>query len=170
MMALRTCRATAALRLLPRSRPLSTRTESDAFGPIEVSTEVLWGAQTQRSLQNFPIGGPAARMPDPVIKAFGVLKKCASQYNMGAGLMDEKVGGAIVAAADEVIAGTRTRTGRVGAAAAPCPRGAPQPALRAHCCPPPVCGHPQVIAGTLAEHFPLVVFQTGSGTQVRGQG
>ena len=116
-------RATAALRLLPRSRPLSTRTESDAFGPIEVSTEVLWGAQTQRSLQNFPIGGPAARMPDPVIKAFGVLKKCASQYNMDAGLMDEKVGGAIVAAADEVI------------------------------------------AGTLAEHFPLVVFQTGSGTQ-----
>eukprot|EP00964_Phaeocystis_antarctica_P036494 scaffold20850_cov49-Phaeocystis_antarctica.AAC.2 len=117
-MALRTSsrRATAALRLLPRSRPLSTRTESDAFGPIEVSTEVLWGAQTQRSLQNFPIGGPAARMPDPVIKAFGVLKKCASQYNMGAGLMDEKVGGAIVAAADEVVASTRTRTGVVRAA------------------------------------------------------
>lgn len=127
MMALRTSsarRATAALRLLPRSRPLSTRTESDAFGPIEVSTEVLWGAQTQRSLQNFPIGGPAARMPDPVIKAFGVLKKCASQYNMGAGLMDEKVGGAIVAAADEVVAGTRTRTGlvRESSTTTMCPR------------------------------------------------
>jgi len=108
---------------LPLSRLLSTRTESDAFGPIEVSTDVLWGAQTQRSLQNFPIGGSAARMPEPVIKAYGVLKKCATQYNMDAGLMDKKVGGAIVAAADEVI------------------------------------------AGTLADHFPLVVFQTGSGTQ-----
>merc|ERR1719399_1316999 len=115
-------RATAAMRL-PLSRLLSTRTESDAFGPIEVSTDVLWGAQTQRSLQNFPIGGSAARMPEPVIKAYGVLKKCATQYNMDAGLMDKKVGGAIVAAADEVI------------------------------------------AGTLADHFPLVVFQTGSGTQ-----
>merc|ERR1719399_2778062 len=109
-------RATAAMRL-PLSRLLSTRTESDAFGPIEVSTDVLWGAQTQRSLQNFPIGGSAARMPEPVIKT------CATQYNMDAGLMDKKVGGAIVAAADEVI------------------------------------------AGTLADHFPLVVFQTGSGTQ-----
>merc|ERR1740139_1667300 len=123
MMALRGS-SRQALRLLPSSRRLlSTRTESDAFGPIEVSSEVLWGAQTQRSLQNFPIGGPAARMPDPVIKAFGVLKKCASKYNMGAGLMDETVGGAIVAAADEVI------------------------------------------SGTLANHFPLVIFQTGSGTQ-----
>jgi fumarate hydratase class II len=112
-----------ALQLLPSSRRLSTRTESDAFGPIEVSTDVLWGAQTQRSLQNFPIGGPAARMPDPVIKAFGVLKKCASKYNMDTGLMDPKVGGAIVSASDEVI------------------------------------------AGKLSDHFPLVVFQTGSGTQ-----
>ena len=66
-------------------RLLATRTESDAFGPIEVDSAVLWGAQTQRSLQNFPIGGPAARMPDPVIKAFGVLKKCAAKYNMDAG-------------------------------------------------------------------------------------
>merc|ERR1719399_1825051 len=115
-------RATAAMRL-PLSRLLSTRTESDAFGPIEVSTDVLWGAQTQRSLQNFPIGGSAARMPEPVIKAYGVLKKCATQYNMDAGLMDKKVGGAICTAADEVI------------------------------------------AGKLDAHFPLVVFQTGSGTQ-----
>jgi fumarate hydratase class II len=104
-------------------RLLATRTESDAFGPIEVDSAVLWGAQTQRSLQNFPIGGPAARMPDPVIKAFGVLKKCAAKYNMDAGLMDAKVGNAIVQAADEVI------------------------------------------AGDLSAHFPLVVFQTGSGTQ-----
>ena len=110
-------RATAAMRL-PLSRLLSTRTESDAFGPIEVSTDVLWGAQTQRSLQNFPIGGSAARMPEPVIKAYGVLKKCATQYNMDAGLMDKKVGGAIVAAADEVFASARTRTGLVRAARA----------------------------------------------------
>ena len=62
-------------------------------------------------------------MPEPVIKAFGVLKKCAAKYNMNAGLLDPKVGDAIVEAADEVI------------------------------------------AGKLADHFPLVVFQTGSGTQ-----
>lgn len=174
MMALRTSsrRATAALRLLPRSRPLSTRTESDAFGPIEVSTEVLWGAQTQRSLQNFPIGGPAARMPDPVIKAFGVLKKCASQYNMGAGLMDEKVGGAIVAAADEVIHRRHSNPNRPSEREqqqhhVPAAHRNPHCVTTAAHLPPPVHGHPQVIAGTLAEHFPLVVFQTGSGTQVR---
>ena len=63
----------------------STRTESDAFGPIEVAADMLWGAQTQRSLQNFPIGGAAAVMPEPVIKAFGVLKKCVAQYNVDAG-------------------------------------------------------------------------------------
>ena len=56
--------------------------ESDAFGPIEVDDGALWGAQTQRSLQNFPIGGPAAAMPLPVIRAFGVLKKCAARYNI----------------------------------------------------------------------------------------
>ena len=104
-------------------RGLSTRTESDAFGPIEVASDVLWGAQTQRSLQNFPIGGPAAVMPQPVIAAFGVLKKCAAQYNVAAGKLDPKLGDAMVAAADEVI------------------------------------------AGKLEPHFPLVVYQTGSGTQ-----
>ena len=57
-------------------------------------------------------------MPEPVIKAYGVLKKCATQYNMDAGLMDKKVGGAIVAAADEVFASARTRTGLVRAARA----------------------------------------------------
>ena len=66
---------------------MSTRTESDAFGPIEVSNDVLWGAQTQRSLQNFPIGGPAATMPAPVIRAFGILKKCAAQYNVDPSLI-----------------------------------------------------------------------------------
>ena len=102
---------------------MTTRTESDAFGPIEVASDVLWGAQTQRSLQNFPIGGRAAVMPQPVIAAFGVLKKCAAQYNVAAGKLEQKLGDAMVAAADEVI------------------------------------------AGKLEAHFPLVVYQTGSGTQ-----
>ena len=104
-------------------RFLSTRTESDAFGPIEVANEALWGAQTQRSIQNFPIGGQAAVMPEPVVRAFGVLKKCAAQYNVDTGKMEPKVGKAIADAADEVI------------------------------------------SGSLSSHFPLVVFQTGSGTQ-----
>merc|ERR1719424_685875 len=104
-------------------RLASTRTETDSFGPLEVPSEALYGAQTARSLINFPIGGPAARMPEPVIKAFGVLKKCAAKYNMGAGLLEPKVGKSIVEAADEVI------------------------------------------SGKLDEHFPLVIFQTGSGTQ-----
>ena len=104
-------------------RKMATRTESDAFGPIEVASDVLWGAQTQRSLQNFPIGGRAAVMPQPVIAAFGVLKKCAAQYNVAAGKLEQKLGDAMVAAADEVI------------------------------------------AGKLEAHFPLVVYQTGSGTQ-----
>ena len=102
---------------------MATRSESDAFGPIEVASDVLWGAQTQRSLQNFPIGGRAAVMPQPVIAAFGVLKKCAAQYNVAAGKLEQKLGDAMVAAADEVI------------------------------------------AGKLEAHFPLVVYQTGSGTQ-----
>merc|ERR1719482_2185606 len=118
------CSARAALRVpLLRRRLLSTRTESDAFGPIEVSNDVLWGAQTQRSLQNFPIGGSAAVMPEPVIRAFGILKKCAAAYNVDTGKMAPEVGKAIAAAADEVV------------------------------------------SGKLAAHFPLVVYQTGSGTQ-----
>ena len=81
------------------------------------------GAQTQRSIQNFPIGGKAAEMPLPIIRAFGVLKKCAAKYNVETGQMDPEVGDAISAAADEVV------------------------------------------AGKLNEHFPLSIFQTGSGTQ-----
>jgi len=84
---------------------------------------MLYGAQTARSIKNFPIGGPAARMPLPVIKAFGVIKKSAAKYNMKEGKMEENIGNAIVEAADEVI------------------------------------------SGSLDSHFPLVVFQTGSGTQ-----
>ncbi|CAM9106284.1 unnamed protein product [Discosporangium mesarthrocarpum] len=99
------------------------RVETDAFGPIEVDQSRYWGAQTQRSLKNFPIGGVESRMPLEVIKAFGILKKCAAQYNIARGKLETSVGEAIVQAADEVI------------------------------------------SGKLEDHFPLVIFQTGSGTQ-----
>ncbi|EJD03853.1 fumarate hydratase [Fomitiporia mediterranea MF3/22] len=98
------------------------RTERDTFGELQVPADRYWGAQTQRSLQNFDIGGPTERLPPPLIKAFGVLKKAAAIVNTTYGL-DPKVGEAIQKAADEVI------------------------------------------AGKLIDHFPLVVFQTGSGTQ-----
>jgi fumarate hydratase class II len=98
------------------------REESDTFGPIQVPADRYWGAQTQRSLQNFKIGGERERMPLPVIKAFGILKKSAALANIQFGL-DPKVADAIVKASDEVI------------------------------------------SGKLNDHFPLVVWQTGSGTQ-----
>jgi fumarate hydratase class II len=98
-----------------------TRIESDSFGPIEVPADRYWGAQTQRSLQNFRIGGE--RMPPALVRAFGLQKKAAALANMALGDLDKRLGEAIVAAAEEVA------------------------------------------DGTLAEHFPLVVWQTGSGTQ-----
>ena len=101
--------------------PARTRTESDSFGPIDVPADHYWGAQTQRSLQNFKIGGQT--MPLPLIHAFGALKKAAAETNMKLGLLDKKIGDAIVKAADEV------REGRMD------------------------------------NEFPLVVWQTGSGTQ-----
>ncbi|WVY98676.1 fumarate hydratase 1, mitochondrial [Vigna radiata var. radiata] len=113
-----------ALRFASSSRSYSSsfREERDTFGPIQVPSDKLWGAQTQRSLQNFDIGGPRERMPEPIIRAFGVLKKCAAKVNMDYGL-DPNVGKAIMQAAQEVA------------------------------------------EGKLNEHFPLVVWQTGSGTQ-----
>merc|ERR1712166_931559 len=104
-------------------RLASTRTETDSFGPLEVPSEALYGAQTARSLINFPIGGPSARMPIPVIHAFGVLKKSVAIYNARHGKIESELSDAICAAADEVQ------------------------------------------SGKLDEHFPLVIFQTGSGTQ-----
>ena len=97
------------------------RIETDSFGPIEVPADRYWGAQTQRSLQNFRIGGE--RMPDPLIRALGFQKHAAAAANMRLGALDPALGAAILAAADEVI------------------------------------------DGGLADHFPLVVWQTGSGTQ-----
>ncbi len=98
-----------------------TRTETDSFGPIDVATDRYWGAQTQRSLENFRIGGD--RMPDELIRAFAIVKQAAAQTNMQLRSLDRKRGNAIVAAAQEVI------------------------------------------DGKLDDHFPLVVWQTGSGTQ-----
>ncbi len=97
------------------------RTETDTFGPIEVPGDRYWGAQTQRSLENFRIG--TERMPQPLIRALGVVKRAAAEVNRDLGLLDAKLARAIVAAAQEVI------------------------------------------DGKLDDHFPLVVWQTGSGTQ-----
>ena len=99
----------------------STRTETDTFGPVEVAADRYWGAQTQRSLQNFKIGWE--KQPLSVIKALGVVKRAAAEANMALGVLDKTLGDAIVAAAQEVI------------------------------------------DGKLDDHFPLVVWQTGSGTQ-----
>ena len=100
---------------------MSTRTETDSMGPIEVPNEKYYGAQTARSLMNFDIGGE--KMPLEIVHAFGILKKAAAITNTKLGLMDAATRDLIVAAADEVI------------------------------------------AGKLDGHFPLVVWQTGSGTQ-----
>jgi fumarate hydratase class II len=99
----------------------SMRTESDSMGTINVPADKYYGAQTARSLANFDIGGQ--KMPDEIIRAFGLLKKASAIANHKLGLMDEKTRDLIVTAADEVI------------------------------------------AGKLKDHFPLVVWQTGSGTQ-----
>ena len=64
----------------------STRTESDAFGEIRVPSDRYWGAQTERSLENFKINQPQDRMPPPVVRAFGILKGAAATVNMNYGL------------------------------------------------------------------------------------
>jgi fumarate hydratase, class II len=97
------------------------RTEKDSMGEIKVPADKYWGAQTQRSIEHFKIGGD--RFPREMIRALGVLKKCAAKANSKLGLLDEKKSTAIQNAASEVI------------------------------------------EGKLDPHFPLVVWQTGSGTQ-----
>src|SRR5882724_2406938 len=103
----------------PRSN--STRSETDSFGPIDVPADRYWGAQTERSRQNFRIGHD--RMPMPIIRALAIVKLAAAETNRELGLLDQRRAGAIVRAAREVI------------------------------------------DGKLDDHFPLVVWQTGSGTQ-----
>ena len=99
------------------------RMESDSMGSIEVPADRYWGAQTQRSLHHFSIGGPTERMPLEVIRAFGVLKRACALANAELGLLPNDKAGLIVSASDVVI------------------------------------------QGTLDDHFPLYVWQTGSGTQ-----
>ena len=72
----------ANLLIARRSFSTKFREEADTFGPIQVPADKYWGAQTQRSLQNFKIGGERERMPWPVIKAFGILKKAAAKSNI----------------------------------------------------------------------------------------
>jgi len=98
-----------------------TRTEIDSFGPLEVPADKYWGAQTQRSIINFPIGWE--KQPVAIVRALGVIKKACAQANMDSGKLDPQRGNAIVEAAGEVI------------------------------------------EGKLDDNFPLVVWQTGSGTQ-----
>ncbi len=99
----------------------ATRTETDSFGPLDVAAERYWGAQTQRSILNFPIGGE--RQPVALRRALGLIKQAAAEVNMEFGDLDPALGRAIAAAAAEVA------------------------------------------AGQWDEEFPLVVWQTGSGTQ-----
>src|SRR5262245_47423113 len=97
------------------------RIETDTFGPIEVAADRYWGAQTQRSLENFRIG--TEKMPLPLIRALAVVKRAAAEVNRELGLLDARRARAIIAAAQEVI------------------------------------------DGRFDDHFPLAVWQTGSGTQ-----
>src|SRR6266699_6698288 len=98
-----------------------TRIETDSFGPIEVPADRYWGAQSERSRQNFRIGHD--RMPIEIIHALGIVKLAAAETNRELGLIDQRRARAIIRAAREVI------------------------------------------DGKLDDHFPLVVWQTGSGTQ-----
>jgi len=100
---------------------MTTRTERDTFGPIDVPADRLWGAQTQRSLQNFDISGE--RQPREIIRALVLVKRASAKVNQALGLQDGTKTDAILAAADEVLEGQH------------------------------------------GEEFPLVVWQTGSGTQ-----
>lgn len=101
----------------------TTRIETDSMGSIAVPADRYWGAQTQRSLEHFPIGVERFRWSAPMIRALGQLKKAAAQANVELGVLPSPLGAAIATAAQEVI------------------------------------------EGRLDAHFPLVVFQTGSGTQ-----
>ncbi len=103
------------------AKAAKTRIEGDSMGEVAVPADRYWGAQTQRSLGNFDIG--TERMPEPLIRAFGIQKQAAARASMALGVLAPEIGEAISEAAAEVA------------------------------------------AGALADHFPLVVWQTGSGTQ-----
>jgi fumarate hydratase class II len=100
----------------------STRTETDSFGPLEVPGDAYWGAQTQRSIENFPFGA-RERMPSEIVHALGFVKQAAARVNARDGNLDPNLGEAIQQAAGEVAGGEHD------------------------------------------DQFPLVIWQTGSGTQ-----
>ncbi|EBA03358.1 fumarate hydratase, class II [Rhodobacteraceae bacterium HTCC2150] len=100
---------------------MNTRTETDSFGPLEVPSDKYWGAQTQRSIMNFPIGWE--KQPVAIVRALGVIKLACAQANIASGKLDAELGAAVTEAAQEVV------------------------------------------DGKLDDNFPLVVWQTGSGTQ-----
>ena len=99
----------------------NTRTETDSFGPLEVPSDKYWGAQTQRSIMNFPIGWE--KQPVAIVRALGVIKQACAMANKANGKMDAKIADAVIQAAGEVF------------------------------------------EGKFDDNFPLVVWQTGSGTQ-----
>jgi fumarate hydratase class II len=82
---------------------MKTRTETDSFGPIEVAADRYWGAQTERSRNNFRIGDE--RMPLPIIRALAVIKLAAAETNLALGSLDARRAKAIVAGAQEIIDG-----------------------------------------------------------------
>ena len=79
------------------------RIETDSMGPVEVPADRYWGAQTQRSKQNFRIG--TERMPEPMVRALGIVKRCAAKVNGDLGALESHISEAIVRAAEEVIEG-----------------------------------------------------------------
>jgi fumarate hydratase class II len=105
----------------PEDAMTATRTETDSFGPLDVPADRYWGAQTQRSLMNFPIGWE--KQPVAIVRALGVIKQACAEANRDAGALKPDLAEAVIQAAAEVV------------------------------------------AGKLDDHFPLVVWQTGSGTQ-----
>jgi len=105
----------------PRKKSAKTRVESDAFGPLAIPADKLWGAQTERSLHNFRIG--SERMPIEIVHALGLIKRAAAEVNRDLGALDRRRARTIVAVAQDIA------------------------------------------DGKLDQHFPLLVWQTGSGTQ-----
>ena len=100
----------------------ATRTESDTFGPIEVPAHRYWGAQTQRSIQNFKIG--TEHMPAPLVHALGLVKRAAALVNKDLGALEPRLADAIAASAAEVVEGRSTTSspwssGRPGPARSP---------------------------------------------------
>lgn len=82
---------------------MSERIENDSFGELSVPQDKYYGAQSARSLINFPIG--IETMPTPLIRAFGIIKQAAAKVNRDSGLLDSTIADAIIAASDEVISG-----------------------------------------------------------------